>query len=162
MAVGAAIALSVVAAGFSVAGGLSARDSAKKEASAQEEQARLANAEARREADRTAKTNDVFRRRQKLAFLKSGVLLEGSPLLVLQETQEESQKEVDAIRARGNALEDLGKRRASVTRSEGRAKLIGSIGQAIGTIGQAGIAASSSGGSGSGSGGSGGGGGGGA
>src|SRR4051812_45496894 len=80
------IAAAVVSAGASVAGGISANNSAKREAGLLNDQATLAQDEASAEANRRATEVRQFQRKQKLAFLKNGVTLEGSPLLVLDET----------------------------------------------------------------------------
>jgi len=110
-----------------IAGGFQARDAAREEAGLQEDQARLASFEAEEEADRVSEENRKFGARQRLLFLKAGVDLAGSPLLILEETRVEGEKEVRAIRRRGAAQLGLGMRRAGITRRKGRAALIAGI-----------------------------------
>jgi hypothetical protein len=123
--------MALASVGTSVAGGLTAKDAAFKEADLQDEQAQIAREEAFIEADRAASEKRNFLKRQKLAFLKSGVSLAGSPLLVLETTRSESQKEVDAIVNRGLAQERLLRQRASITRKSGRNALLQGIGGGV-------------------------------
>lgn len=60
---------------------------------------------------------------QKLAFLKSGVTLEGSPLDVLDETARVSAENINAIRARDRALIQNQLTKAAGIRGRGRAAL---------------------------------------
>lgn len=124
------IAATVVSAGASIMGGISARSSANREAKALNEQAALAQNEATAEAQRRATEVRQFQRRQKLAFLKNGVTLEGSPLLILDETLTAGQEEVDAIMRRGTAQAKYYRESAAITKNKGRAALIGGIGGA--------------------------------
>ncbi len=132
----AAAALFIVAIGAQavgeVAGGITATTAAEQEADRLDQQAQLINAEAQEEALRVSKERERFRKKQKLAFLKSGVTLAGSPLLILEETKRESAKEVEAIRRRGRAGLFFGQLQARQTKALGRSKLIGSI---VGTAG---------------------------
>lgn len=124
------IAATVVSVGSSIAGGISANNAAKREAALEEEQGRIAQDEANVEAGRRADEVRKFRARQKMGFLKSGVTLEGSPLLVLEETLNEGQKEVDAIVRSGDAKRRFANESASITRSKGRAAMISGFGNA--------------------------------
>lgn len=124
-------ALQGLSVGAQIFSGISAQKAADTEASLQREQAELASTEANEEASRVEREAESFRKRQKIMFLKSGVAIEGSPLLILEETQREAQKEADAIRQRGVAQFDLGQARAKQTSRRGRAALIGSVGQAV-------------------------------
>lgn len=126
-----------------VVGGAATRDAAKKEAGFQETQGRIAQAEAEETAENVSEENRKFKARQKLLFLKAGVTLEGTPLLILQETEEEGQEEVEAIRRRGEAQLTLSQQQAEITRSRGRAAFIGGIAGATAT-GVSGIAAGAS------------------
>lgn len=127
------IAFSVVSAGAKIIQGVQQNKAAKAEAAAQEEQGRIQAAEAQAEAQRVANDRRKFRKKQKAAFLKNGITLAGSPLLVLEETRRESQEEVDAIVRRGNAQSRLAFQRASITRAKGRSALLGGIGGAFAT-----------------------------
>lgn len=148
-------------------------------------QAKIVRQEARREAIRTREEIEYFRGEQAMTYNKSGVTLEGSPLLVLEETRRKGQEEIDAILGRGQAISDLYVKRgrniqesakesaevlmkstknrvntilrsteneaqarlagaagaARVTRNQGRAALVGGLGQGIGTLASAGIRA---------------------
>lgn len=66
-----------------------------------------------REARLVQEDADDVRRRQKVAFLASGVTLEGSPLLVMEKTRTRGAENVEEIRAAGSAA-------ASSVRQEGR------------------------------------------
>lgn len=114
--------------------GYSANKAAKAEASLIQQQGELTKQEADAEAARVGRENDKFRKRQKLAFLKNGVSLVGSPLLILEETRIESDKETSAIRKRGQAQKTLAGQRADITRNQGRASLIGGIGDAATSV----------------------------
>lgn len=114
----------------SITSGITSDANARAEAANQESQAELAKLESDVEADRVAKENDKFKKRQKMLFIKSGISLVGSPLLILEETQRESEKEVSAIRAQGTARRALGFAEAQQVRNVGRAKLVGGFTQA--------------------------------
>lgn len=105
--------LSGVSAVSSIIGGIQQ----SKEADKQAELARL-DAEAR--AREEARIALEFEERQKLAFLKSGVQLEGSPLLVLAETRRKGLENVQ------NVL-DTGAARASAISSAGRQSLFSGL-----------------------------------
>lgn len=126
--------LMAVSAGASVLGGVSAYRESKKEASALEEQGLLEQQESLREAQLHADDVRRFHRTQAVAFTKNGVSLAGSPLLVLDDTVSRGQEEVDSIARSGDAARRLRNQQASKTRNQGRASLIGSIGQAAGTV----------------------------
>jgi len=120
----------VAATGASVAGGIASGQAQKKAASQsadmQEQQAALALEEAQTNAGIVANDRRDLLRRQALAYTKSGVALEGSPLLVLENTRSKSQQEVDAIVKSGAAQYKLGMANAATTRSAGRAALTSS------------------------------------
>jgi hypothetical protein len=83
--------------------------------------------EAEREALRREKLASRFKARQAMLFVKSGVRLEGSPLLLLEETQIEAEKEVEAIRQQGRARQRISFAQGEMAGSEGRARLVGSL-----------------------------------
>ena len=89
--------------------------------------ARQASARAVQEKSRY---KDVTRR-QKLAYMKSGVTLEGSPLLVMEETRMMGEANVDEILSAGasgvsTALIE-GEQKASQYEAQGRQALVGGI-----------------------------------
>ena len=124
------ITFAAISAVSSIAGGIAGNKAAKQEATLLDEQGRIAQSEAQAEAQRVANANRKFLKRQKLAFLKNGVTLEGSPLFTLETTLEEGQAEVDAVARRGAAQQRLFSQRASQTRSSGRTSFISGIGGA--------------------------------
>lgn len=128
------VALSLFSAGAQMYSGYQAQKASNAEAKLQQQQALLADLEARREADKVEAEADTFRRRQKMAYLKSGVAIEGSPLLILDETSAKAQEEADAIRDRGRAQYNLGMAQAKQTYSKGRSAMIGSVVSALGSI----------------------------
>ncbi len=121
--------------GGGIFAGMSASKAAEQEASDLEFQAQLQREEADEEAQRLDKQNKKFLARQSLMFGKGGVTLSGSPLLILQETKEESDKESASVRKRGKALFKFGMGKAERTRSAGRSAFIGSIFSGISTGG---------------------------
>lgn len=127
----AAVAISAIS---SIAQGISANNAAQSEADFLEQQAHLTAAEFAAEAARVRDQNRKFMKRQKLAFLKNGVTLDGSPLFILEETLEEGQKEVNAIAARGTAIAASYFQRADSVRDEGRNALIGGFTNAATTV----------------------------
>lgn len=110
---------SAASAAASVVGGIS-------QASAANQQAKNAQQEAEAQARIEARNNIEAEARQKVAFLSSGVSLEGSPLVVLQETQSRGDVNIDNII-------DSGERQASSISSSGRQALFGGLTSAAGT-----------------------------
>jgi hypothetical protein len=111
----------------SLAGGFMGMKSASDEARLLESQADIARQEA--EVDAAAKARDVrrFQADQAHKYAASGITLEGSPVLVLEETLRLGQQEVDAIIRRGKANMDLLKQKARITKSGGRNAFLSSI-----------------------------------
>ncbi len=103
----------------SVASGASAMVGAKQQADASTEQA---EAQARAQAKETLD----FEKQQKLNFLKSGVSLEGSPLLIMAETRDQGVSNIQNI-------QDQGATAASNAIAGGRSALIGSVASAAKT-----------------------------
>jgi hypothetical protein len=115
--------------------GVQANKAAKEQAAQIEEQAAIAKAE----ADRAAEQKSVERRRflaeQRMAYLASGVSLEGTPLIVQGDTWNEFQQEIEAIRRSGAAQYGFSMREAANTRKTGRAQLVSGILSGVGTAG---------------------------
>jgi hypothetical protein len=107
--------------------GYSTNMSAKREAGLIEDQGRLQQAENAAEAQRRADEIRKFSQKQSLAFMKNGVSLTGSPLLVTEDTVSEGQKEVNAIAKAGDARADLYNRKAAIVKNEGRAAFLGGV-----------------------------------
>ncbi len=124
---GAMIGLMAVNAVGQIFGGLSAQQAADDEARALAEQAALARQEALEEAERLDKEYTRFLARQSLMYLKGGVTLAGSPLLVLTETREERDERVQAQIDRANALYRSGMSASRRASRQGRDALIGGV-----------------------------------
>lgn len=121
------IAAAVITAGGKILGGMAERDAQKNRAGILEDNARLAAAESEARAKRRALEVRKFAANQKLAFLKNGVTLEGSPLLALDETYALGQEEVNAISKSGQAQASAYWREAQIAKKQGRAAMIGGI-----------------------------------
>lgn len=91
------------------------------------EQERLAQREAKMVADDAANTE----RKQKLAYLASGVTLEGSPLLIMEETRRKGAENVDEILSSGKAASAAalaeGRVIASQAKSAGRQSFVSGL-----------------------------------
>ena len=97
----------------------------EQEGQAQEAQAKLAVDEAQAEAIRVGSDAKAFRENQANQYSASGVLLEGSPMLVLAETETKARAEVNALMNRGQALASLLRQRGNIAQLQGRAQLLG-------------------------------------
>lgn len=141
------IAATVVSAGASIAGGIQANREAKAQSKFAKQQAGLAEqaaAQARIEAQEkmaeSERQTQKLRSRQLVGFLKSGVLLEGTPLDVFEETELLGRQDVAALERQGNAQatqfqqQAFGYRRqGSAALQTGRARLVSGIGSAAST-----------------------------
>jgi len=110
------IATAVVSSGTAIHSGMQQKKQSKKQAALMEEDA------ANRAAEETRQAKE-HRKRQKVAFLKSGVALSGSPLLIMQETLERGLGNSDAIKETGGA-------KASLLRAQGQSALVTGFGNA--------------------------------
>lgn len=99
--------------GAGVASGIEARKSAKKAARIEERNTQL-------QAGFLEEETEKLKKRQKLLFLKSGINLEGSPLLLLKETERIGAKRSAEIRA-------FGAERARGLRRAGKSALTSNI-----------------------------------
>lgn len=125
----------VVGAAGSIYGGIQADKSAKQEASLQREQGDIALQEAQVNASNEAYNQTQAVQRQRLAFLSNGVSLEGSPSMVLEQSKQYGQQQVDSILRQGAARKTLADRSATITENKGRSALVGGYMSAAGTIG---------------------------
>lgn len=91
----------------------------------QNAQADLALAEANETAQQEARNTVQTRETQAQGYNSSGVMLQGSPLAVLNQTVQLGQQEIQATMARGNAQANLLRQQAYMTGSTNRAQLIG-------------------------------------
>lgn len=124
-----------ISGGVSVVGGIQTRNEAEAQASATrteaQRQANLRRQEAENEARREVRANIALEKRQKLSFIKSGVALEGSPLLLLAETGRKGTENIEAIlqsgRTGATGLLAQGQLQSSALRSTGRQALVGGL-----------------------------------
>lgn len=112
---------------------------ARRESKALKKQGNLAAEESRVEAERREEEGRRFQASQGLGFLKSGVSLAGSPLLVLAETGEETQRQVTATLKGGVTRRSLLREKARIARTGGRGQLVGGVGAAAATSGFSGF-----------------------
>lgn len=123
---------STIGALSSIASGIAQVGATREEARYQEQQARLLQAEADREARQKAREVSDFQSLQAHRYASSGITLQGTPLIVMEETRRKGQEEVDAIIARGKAQSELMRAKAKQTRSAGRNAMFGSFLSGIG------------------------------
>lgn len=119
--------LTIISTLSTVAGGVAANDAAQKEAAAIRGEGDIELAEGERLAKIKETEGKQFRSDQALAFLASGINLQGSPLGVLEETQTKTKDEVDSIMGRARNLFDLSRSKADITQRKGTNALIGGV-----------------------------------
>lgn len=122
-----------ISAGASIFSGISAAGAFSDEADALREQGDIQQAEAEAEALRLEKEDKAARAKTKMAFIKGGVTLAGSPFLLLDAQKTEDEKFQTSVRRRGVAQRRLARKKADISKSRGRAALIGGFGQAAAT-----------------------------
>lgn len=139
--------LAGVSALTSVIGGMQQQAAAKQEAQNAiataemqgKEQARVSVAQ----AEQAKQEAESYRREQKIKFLKSGVSLEGSPFLALEETRLQGQKNVDEILKSGasaiSTSQAEGRMRAKSLKQSGRAAFISGLGNAASSFSKMGF-----------------------
>ena len=143
MAATTAMVLTGLSAGMSVLGGMQQNAAAKQQANQVEasamlrgqEQARVSAAQAHQES----KEAESARRLQKIQYLKSGVSLEGSPLLMMEATRLQGERNIDEIIASGAAgvagINAEGRMAADNYRASGRQAFMSGIGSAAKSVG---------------------------
>lgn len=127
--------LSAISSVSSLIGGIQGRNAGNEQAGLALEQANARGIEQERVAQREARLvqEDAIKteRRQKLAFLNSGVTLEGSPLLVMEETRRKGLDNVNEILTAGtagaNAARLEGRVVASQAKSAGRQSFVSGL-----------------------------------
>lgn len=135
MAATTAVVLAGIAATAAVAGGIQQYQAGQTQAKNAKTmalfQAQESERVAVREAQLASEEADATSRKQKLAYLASGVSLEGSPLLVMEETRRKGQENVDEILAGGAASSAAagaeGRISAQNAKSAGRAALMSGL-----------------------------------
>lgn len=116
-----------VAAGGQIYSGYSANQAAKHAAGQQEEQARIALAEANRAADQRTVEQRKFLAEQRMAYVASGVSLEGTPGIVGADTMDQFQQEINAMRRSGAANFRFGMDSARSTKANGRSQMVAGL-----------------------------------
>lgn len=135
--------LGAVSAGLDLMGGLFGYFAADQMAEAAASQGRMLRMEAEADAQRYAEQARGITAQQKLAFLKSGVQLTGSPLAVIDNDILTAQENINAIRARGAAQQEAANREATSARMSGRNALLQGITSGLGKLAWASYAKSS-------------------
>lgn len=95
------------------------------------EQAGIALQESGVEAQQKARQVNTFQQHQASGYNNSGVMLQGSPMLVMEYTRQQGQQEVDAITRMGQAQADLLNRQSYVVGANMEAQLLGDQSQFI-------------------------------
>lgn len=129
----------------SLAGGISAQRDAQRQAAQTQAQANEAAAEKTRVSEREARLEQEniaeTMRRQKVAYLASGVTLEGSPLLVMEETRRRGADNIDEILKGGRASQQAtlaeGRLKAKQTKAAGRQAFVSGVTGAVSSGGKA-------------------------
>ncbi len=135
----------VASAGSQIVGGIQANNEAGHQSRIATSEAQARADEATRQSERQAtleqRNIDDTEQRQKLAYLASGVTLEGSPLLMLEQTRKRGAENIDEIRKSGSASSNAalaeGRATADAAKRAGRQALIGGITGAVSTAGSA-------------------------
>ncbi|MBT5303816.1 MAG: hypothetical protein HOL31_01900 [Candidatus Scalindua sp.] len=123
-----------VSATASAASGVSAQRAFNQEADLTREQGDLQRAEAEEEAIRLDQESKAKRKKVAMSFVKGGVTLAGTPLLLLETQAEDDEAFSGSVKKRGAAQQRLAFKKGEVLESRGRAALIGGIGQSAGTL----------------------------
>jgi len=110
--------------GFDLLSGIYGMEAANSRASMLKSQAGLAIAESEAEAARYASEARAFKATQKMAYAKSGVKIDGSPLDVLDKTARTAAENISAIRAQGQAKAGALRTEAAGVKAQGRLALL--------------------------------------
>lgn len=122
-----AVAFAAVSAGMSVMEGLFSYMASGDRAAVQESRGRMMRLEAEVEAQRYREEAESYQSSQSVQYTKSGVLLEGSPLTILDETMRVAEENISSIRAGGRARQFQANMRARQARQAGRDALLGGV-----------------------------------
>lgn len=120
-------AFTALSVGSQIFGGFAEKDAADDQAALLEEQARIEREEAAAEADRKGEERRKFIAKQKVAFLANGIGLAGTPLVVLEDTYNQFEQEIQSIKKSGSAKAGLLEKEAKIKKKSGKAKLIGGV-----------------------------------
>jgi glutaredoxin len=128
-------AAALAGAGASIYGGIEGQKAGKEQAALAESDAAAAARETQRVTSKTVdaekKNIEKTQRQQQIAYLKSGVTLEGSPLLVMEETRRLGAENIAEIEAAGKAQSEAqlaeGRRTAQTAKAAGRQAMLQGI-----------------------------------
>jgi hypothetical protein len=121
------MAMSGASAGLDLLGGVFGYFSGEQAFGMAESRANILRMESEAEAQRYTEQGAQFRSSQKLAFLKSGVQLSGSPLDILDQTARVTRENISAIRAQGAARALDVENQGREAQTQGRMALIKGI-----------------------------------
>ena len=114
--------------------GYSKLKAGNEQAKSLQEQGRLSQVDANKQA--LIALDDGYRRRQRqtMDYIGAGVEIQGTPLLMLAETAKRTETQAEEIRTTGKNQRALYNKNAKAAYSEGRAGLVNSLLGAAGTI----------------------------
>ena len=117
-------------AGLNLIEGIFGYSAANAQADSLRSQLGLMRQESEADIQRYAESADTFKKKQAMAYMKSGVTLEGSPLAILDETMRVTSENISAMRAKTTADINTTKSQISAIRGSGRAALVGGFSRA--------------------------------
>jgi len=123
----AATALTATASGLDIISALFGMGAADAQASLARSNARTLIAESEADIRRYQEETQAFKAEQGVRYLKSGVMLEGSPLAILDETTRVAAENISAKRARAEAEARNLRMQGKLAQSASRAALTGAI-----------------------------------
>lgn len=124
---GGILASSALSAGASLLGGASGNKSSATEAGLLRAQGKQAMIESQFAAAQKAREVTKFQSMQAMQYASSGVTGQGTPALVMEDTRQQGQQEVDALIQHGQAIQNLYNMKASITAKSGRSSFLSGI-----------------------------------
>lgn len=118
------LALAAISFGAKAYEGYSKNKSLRDEGAAVAEQGKIIYAEALRDADLVRQEGEIFAQKQSLQYIGSGVILGGSALITLKQTELYANEKANSIEARGLATKNLADQKNNIAKREGTASLI--------------------------------------
>lgn len=114
-------------------GGFSQMSAGRDQQALYEEQAQLIEEEGARDNAQLAREAEHFQARQAHQYLNSGVILQGSPLLILDETRKLATEELNARDKQTKARAKMARMQGAASRKSGRNSMFGNLLGALGT-----------------------------
>lgn len=131
-------ALTATSGGFDILSGIFGMTAADAKAESLRQQAQLVQSESEADIARYSSEARGFKSAQKLAYLKSGVDISGSPLDILDETARVATENINAIRAKGAATAQALRGESANVSASGRLAFLKGLGNAAITAVQTG------------------------